>query len=164
MVNFYTERTVRWDDGAVVLIDQRKLPNRFTYIRCTDHTQIAKAIRDMNVRGAPAIGVAAALGLALTVQNSRAETKRELLVELETAGRELTETRPTAANLTWGVNRILRRASEAEGEDTASLKKTIIDEANRMGDEDVENNREIGRNGSHLLQDGDTVLTHCKWL
>ncbi|MFQ6134576.1 MAG: hypothetical protein ACE5KU_02025 [Nitrososphaerales archaeon] len=163
MVDFYTERTVRWDDGTVVLIDQRRLPNRFAYIRCTDHTQVAKAIKDMNVRGAPAIGVAAAMGLALTAHNSRAETKWELLAELEAAGRELVETRPTAANLTWGVKRIYRRASEAEG-DIGSLKKVVIDEAERMGDEDVEINREIGMNGSPLLKDGDTVLTHCKWL
>lgn len=162
MVNFYTERTVRWEDGTVVLIDQRGLPNSLTYIRCTDHKQVAEAIREMNVRGAPAIGVAAAMGLALTAHNSRAETKQELLAELESAGRELVETRPTAANLSWGVGRMYQRASEA-GEDIISLKKMIIDEARRMGEEDVEANREIGRNGSPLLEDGDTVLTHCKW-
>jgi methylthioribose-1-phosphate isomerase len=163
IVDFFTERTVRWDNGTVVLIDQRRLPNRFTYITCTDHTQIAKTIRDMNVRGAPAIGVAAAMGLALTAHNSKAGTKHELLGELEEAGKELVETRPTAANLAWGVKRILLKASEAEG-DIGHLKQTIIEEAERMGDEDVEINREIGRNGSPLLKDGDTVLTHCKWL
>ena len=162
MVNFYNERTVRWNDGTVVLIDQRKLPNRFTYIKCVDHIQIAKAIKDMNVRGAPAIGVAAAMGLALTAYNSKAKTKSELLTELEVAGRELTETRPTAANLSWGVKRIYNKALNADG-NMDFLRQMIIKEAECMGEEDVANCKEIGRNGSSLLEDGDTVLTHCKW-
>ncbi len=162
MVNFYDERTVRWNDGTVVLIDQRKLPNRFTHIHCTDHIQVAKAIRNMNVRGAPAIGVVAAMGLALTAYNSKAKTKPDLMTELEVAGRELTETRPTAANLSWGVKRIHNKVLEANG-DIDFLKQMIIREAECMGDEDVANCKEIGRNGSSLLDDGDTVLTHCKW-
>ena len=162
MVNFYNERTVRWNDGTVVLIDQRKLPNRFTYIKCVDHIQIAKAIKDMNVRGAPAIGVAAAMGLALTAYNSKAKTKSELLTELEVAGRELTETRPTAANLSWGVKRIYNKVLKIDG-DIDFLRQMIIREAEYMGDEDVANCKEIGRNGSSLLEDGDIVLTHCKW-
>lgn len=164
MVSFYTERTVKWVDGAVSLIDQSRLPNRLTYIRCTTHTEVADAIREMKIRGAPAIGVAAAMGLALTAYNSKAKTTRELLYELEVAGGELIETRPTAINLKWGVNRICRRASEAARGDVKSLKKLVVDEAVRMGDEDVEVNRRIGRNGSTLLEDGDRVLTHCKWL
>ena len=82
MVNFYNERTVRWNDGTVILIDQRKLPNRFTHIHCTDHVQIAKAIRNMNVRGAPAIGVAAAMGLALTANNSKAKKRGKEFIGL----------------------------------------------------------------------------------
>ena len=162
MVNFYNERTVRWNDGTVVLIDQRKLPNRFTHIHCTDHVQIAKAIRNMNVRGAPAIGVAAAMGLALTANNSKAKTKQDLMNELEVAGRELTETRPTAANLSWGVTRIYNKALNTDG-NMDFLRQVIIKEAECMGEEDVANCKEIGRNGSNLLEDGDTVLTHCKW-
>jgi methylthioribose-1-phosphate isomerase len=162
MVNFYNERTVRWNDGTVVLIDQRKLPNRFTHIHCTDHVQVAKAIRNMNVRGAPAIGVAAAMGLALTANNSKAKTKTDLMTELKVAGRELTETRPTAANLSWGVKRIYNKVLKADG-DMDFLRQMIIREAECMGDEDVANCKEIGRNGSSLLEDGDTVLTHCKW-
>ena len=162
MVNFYNERTVRWNDGTVILIDQRKLPNRFTHIHCTDHVQIAKAIRNMNVRGAPAIGVAAAMGLALTANNSKAKTKKDLMTELEVAGRELTETRPTAANLSWGVTRIYNKALNTDG-NMDFLRQVIIKEAECMGEEDVANCKEIGRNGSNLLEDGDTVLTHCKW-
>ena len=162
MVNFYDERTVRWIDGSVVLIDQRRLPNRFTRIHCTDHVQVAKAIRNMNVRGAPAIGVAAAMGLALVANNSKAKTKLDLMNELEVAGKELTETRPTAANLSWGVKRIYNKALNADG-NMDFLRQMIIKEAECMGDEDVANCKEIGRNGSSLLEDGDTVLTHCKW-
>ena len=162
MVNFYDERTVRWIDGSVVLIDQRRLPNRFTRIHCTDHVQVAKAIRNMNVRGAPAIGVAAAMGLALVANNSKAKTKLDLMNELEVAGKELTETRPTAANLSWGVKRIYNKALNADG-NMDFLRQVIIKEAECMGEEDVANCKEIGRNGSSLLEDGDTVLTHCKW-
>jgi len=162
MVNFYDERTVRWIDGSVVLIDQRRLPNRFTRIHCTDHVQVAKAIRNMNVRGAPAIGVAAAMGLALVANNSKAKTKLDLMNELEVAGKELTETRPTAANLSWGVKRIYNKALNADG-NMDFLRQMIIKEAECMGEEDVANCKEIGRNGSSLLEDGDTVLTHCKW-
>ena len=162
MVNFYDERTVRWIDGSVVLIDQRRLPNRFTRIHCTDHVQVAKAIRNMNVRGAPAIGVAAAMGLALVANNSKAKTKQDLMNELEVAGRELTETRPTAANLSWGVTRIYNKALNTDG-NMDFLRQVIIKEAECMGEEDVANCKEIGRNGSNLLEDGDTVLTHCKW-
>ena len=162
MVNFYDERTVRWIDGSVVLIDQRRLPNRFTRIHCTDHVQVAKAIRNMNVRGAPAIGVAAAMGLALVANNSKAKTKLDLMNELEVAGKELTETRPTAANLSWGVTRIYNKALNTDG-NMDFLRQVIIKEAECMGEEDVANCKEIGRNGSNLLEDGDTVLTHCKW-
>lgn len=161
MVNFFTERTVRWEDSAVVLIDQRQLPNHLTYLRCTDHQQVAKAILDMNVRGAPAIGVAAAMGLALAANNSKAESKQQLLDEMQGARRDLVETRPTAVNLVWGVNRIYRRAFEAEGA-VEVIKQIVVDEAQRMADEDVDVNRSIGRNGAPLLEDGDVVLTHCK--
>ena len=162
MVNFYNERTVRWNDGTVVLIDQRKLPNQFTYIHCTDHVQVAKAIRNMNVRGAPAIGVAAAMGLALVANNSKAKTKLDLMTELEVAGRELTETRPTAVNLSWAVKRIYNKVLKTD-RDMDFLRQMIIKEAECMGEEDIANCKEIGRHGSSLLEDGDTVLTHCKW-
>jgi len=163
MVNFYKERTVKWINGTVVLIDQSKLPNRFTYIQCIDSTQIANAISNMNVRGAPAIGVAAAMGLALTALNSKAKTKQELLLELDVAGKELAKTRPTAINLSWGINRIYSKALETNG-DMDFLKQTIIKEAKYMADEDIAICKEIGKTGSTLLEDGNKVLTHCKWL
>lgn len=162
MVNFYNERTIKWINGTVILIDQQKLPNKFTHIRCTDYKQVVNAIKNMNVRGAPAIGVAAAMGLALTAYNSKAITKKDLLIELEVAGKELLETRPTAVNLSWGIKRIYDKALVSNG-DINFLKQIIISEAECMGDEDVSICKEIGKNGSTLFEDGDTVLTHCKW-
>lgn len=162
MVNFYNERTVKWMDGNVVLIDQLRLPNRFTYMRCTNYKQVVNAIKNMNIRGAPAIGVAAAMGLALTAYNSKAKTKKDLLIELEVASNELLKTRPTAVNLSWGIKRIYHKALTSNG-NISFLKKTIIREAECMGDEDVSMCKEIGKNGSTLFKDGDTVLTHCKW-
>jgi len=161
MVNFFIERTVRWENGRVVLIDQSKLPNKFRYITCTDYKQVAGCIKDMNIRGAPAIGVAAAMGLALCAYNSKAREKQDLLLELNKAGQVLIDTRPTAANLAWGVRRICRKASESIV-NIKSLKKIVVNEAIKMGDEDVAVNRRIGENGSILLSDCDRVLTHCK--
>lgn len=162
MSDFYRARTVKWEDGTVTLIDQRRLPNKFTYIHCTNHLQVAKSIKDMNIRGAPAIGVAAAMGLALVAYYSEAETKEELLEELKKASRDLLETRPTAVNLEWGLKKIYNLVSKSGG-GIESLKKTIIEEAERMGDEDIEINKRMGQHGSILLNDGDKVLTHCKW-
>jgi methylthioribose-1-phosphate isomerase len=162
MVNFFTEKTVRWDEGTVVLIDQMRLPNKLAYIKCQNHLEVANAIRRMNIRGAPAIGVAAAMGLALAARTSKAKSKQQLISELEASSRDLLETRPTAANISWGVNRILRKA-RGSADDLNSMRKDIVDEAKQMGEEDVKNNMEMGRNGSVLLEDGDTVLTHCKW-
>tara|TARA_B100000315_G_scaffold37749_1_gene32380 strand:- start:658 stop:1011 length:354 start_codon:yes stop_codon:yes gene_type:complete len=116
----------------------------------------------MNVRGAPAIGVAAAMGLALTANNSKAKTKKDLMTELEVAGRELTETRPTAVNLSWAVKRIYNKVLKTD-RDMDFLRQMIIKEAECMGEEDIANCKEIGRHGSSLLVDGDIVLTHCKW-
>jgi methylthioribose-1-phosphate isomerase len=160
LINFYTERTVRWEKGTVVLIDQRRLPSRLTYLRCTDHQQVAQAIRNMNIRGAPAIGVAAAMGLALAVHNSCSKTKEGLLIDLQSAYHDLLETRPTAANLRWGIERVCKKASEVRG-DVDAVKQAVADEAIRMGEEDVKINRNIGRLGANLMDDGDVVLTHC---
>ena len=161
MVNFFIERTVRWKNSRVILIDQSKLPNKFSYIKCTDYRQVADCIKNMKIRGAPALGVAAAMGLALCAYSSKSMTKQDLLLELNKAGEVLIDTRPTAANLAWGVKRICKKASESIA-NIKSLKKIVINEAIKMGDEDVAINRRIGENGSILLSDFDRVLTHCK--
>jgi methylthioribose-1-phosphate isomerase len=114
----------------------------------------------MRMRGAPLIGVAAAYGIALAAYHSKATTREELLRELEESAETLRNTRPTAVNLFWAVERVLKKAKEARGE-AKSVQQAVIAEAQRMADEDVECNRRIGRHGARLIADGDVVLTHC---
>lgn len=163
MVDFYTERTVKWADREVILIDQTKLPTRLHYVKCKTPLQVADAIRHMVVRGAPAIGVAAAMGLALAAHNSKSNERRKLMAELEEAGRILASTRPTAVNLTWAIRRVLDSAKKAEG-GRERIVETVVKEAVRMADEDVEHNRALGKHGASLIRNGDAILTHCNWL
>jgi methylthioribose-1-phosphate isomerase len=160
MVSFYKLRTVRWKQGAVYLIDQTQLPRRLRYVKCEDYKQLAEAVKKMVVRGAPAIGAAAAMGLALAAYHSKARTKRKLLKELSVARRVLQETRPTGMNLFWALSRVMEKARSVEG-DLEAVVKAVIEEARGIADEDVEANHRIGRFGADLLQDGDIVLTHC---
>lgn len=160
MVSFYDLRTVKWKRGAVHLIDQTQLPLRLRYVKCVDYKQLARAINNMVVRGAPAIGVAAAMGLALTAYRSKARTKYRLLKELSVARGVLQETRPTGMNLFWALSRVMEKAESVEG-DVEAVVKAVTEEARKMADEDVEANQKIGRFGAELLHDGDVVLTHC---
>ena len=153
-------RTIEWKDGAVVLIDQTRLPNETVWVKITDYKAMASAIKEMKLRGAPLIGVAAAYGLALTAFHSKAETRDELLKELEESAALLRKTRPTAVNLFWAIDRVRKKAQEMTGTKKA-LAEAVVAEAQRMADEDVETNRKIGRHGAELIDDGDTVLTHC---
>ena len=122
--------------------------------------QVASAIKDMKIRGAPLIGVAAAYALALTAYNSKAKTKEELIKEIEKSASLLKKTRPTAVNLFWAVDRMVRKARENTGT-AKTVAKAVIEEACKMADEDVEANRKMGEHGSALLNDGDVILTHC---
>jgi len=142
-----------------VLIDQAKLPNKLAYVRCKNYSEVADAIRKLVVRGAPAIGVSAALGLALAAQQSNANTLTELLTDLDRAFKVLHSTRPTAVNLFWALERVMGKGKLANTLQEA--KSTILDEALKMAEEDIETNRKIGAYGLKLLQDGDIVLTHC---
>lgn len=151
--------TVEWKDGAVVLIDQTKLPNKLVYVKCTDYLQVADAIKKMVVRGAPAIGVTAAFGLVLAVQKSRAAGLQELMTDLDTAFKTLRATRPTAVNLFWALERVMGKAKRARTVEDA--KKVVLAEAMKMWEEDIQTNRQMGANGARLFQDGDVVLTHC---
>ncbi|AIF83044.1 S-methyl-5-thioribose-1-phosphate isomerase [Candidatus Nitrososphaera evergladensis SR1] len=151
--------TVEWKDNAVVMIDQTKLPNKLAYVKCTDYHQVADAIKKLVVRGAPAIGVSAALGLALAAQNSKAKTLSELMTDLDTAFKELRATRPTAVNLFWALERVMGKAKRAKTLEDA--RNIVLAEAQKMWQEDVKANREMGANGARLFQDGDVVLTHC---
>ncbi len=151
--------TVEWKDDAVVLIDQTKLPNKMVYVKCTDYRQVADAIKSMVVRGAPAIGVTAALGLALAAKQSKAKSMQELMTDLDTAFKVLRATRPTAVNLFWALERVMDKVKGVKTVEDA--KKAVLDEAIRMAQEDIQANREMGANGAKLFKDGDVVLTHC---
>jgi methylthioribose-1-phosphate isomerase len=121
---------------------------------------MAEAIQTMKIRGAPLIGAATAYGIALTAFHSRAKTRKELLEQLRESAEIIEKTRPTAVNLFWAADRILRKAEETSGS-VENVKKAVVDEANRITDEDVEMNRKIGEHGSKLIAEGDTILTHC---
>jgi len=153
-------RTIEWKDGTVITIDQTKLPNELVFLKLEKCSDVACAIGKMKLRGAPLIGVATAYGLALTAFHSIAKKRETLMKEIEESATILRKTRPTAVNLFWAINRIMKKAREASG-DAKAVAKAIIEEAQRMADEDVEVNRKIGEHGSKLIDDGDVVLTHC---
>jgi len=153
-------RTIEWRDGVVVTIDQTVLPDKEVWIELRDCKEVASALKEMKMRGAPLIGVAAAYGMALTAYHSKARSWEDLLKDLEESAETLRKTRPTAVNLFWAVERVLNKARETKG-DVETLRRTVISEAQKMAEEDVEVNRRIGMHGSKLIDDGDVVLTHC---
>ncbi len=153
-------KTLRWEDGALKLIDQTRLPLEFAVVECRTYQEVADAIRVMIVRGAPAIGVAAAFGFALGALQSKARDRGELLAELSGVTETLRQTRPTAVNLFWALQRMNAVAQSADG-DLAEMRRAILSEAHEMAREDEERNRCIGAFGAELVRDGDTILTHC---
>ena len=155
--------TIDWDDGEVVMIDQRKLPSKEVYVRCRTAKDVARAIRTMVIRGAPAIGVAAAMGVALDVRRSRATGTTQLATEFYRTCDLLAATRPTAVNLFWAIERMKRvfAGGMRAGRSTAELQALIDAEAVRLHDEDVANCRAIGRHGAGVVPAEARVLTHC---
>lgn len=158
-------RTVFWEDSQLKIIDQRILPGRFEIVSYSDHKSVAKAISDMVVRGAPAIGAAAAFGLALAGYESRSASTREFLVDLSDASTALKASRPTAVNLAWAVDRVMAKTlqwlnQESEAEIDA-IRRFVLDESQRIADEDVEINQRMAEHGATLIDDGDTVIHHC---
>lgn len=147
-------------DGVVRLIDQRKLPHHLVVAEMRDHRTVARAIREMWIRGAPAIGAAAAFGLALAALESPATTRADLLRDLEQAAAELRTTRPTAVNLGWALERMLSRARTLNVP-AGDLREAMVAEAQRIADEDVEMSRRMAHHGASLIADGDTILHHC---
>ena len=141
------------------MIDQTKLPNTLEFVTYTDFNQIANAIRTLVVRGAPAIGVSGAFGLALAALQSDAKEKDELIDYLENAKKILFETRPTAVNLAWGLQKIMQVAKMANTVD--EIRKSVVETAKKMADEDIQINMSLGKNGSELFNDNDVVMTHC---
>ncbi len=156
-------RTVFWDydDQVMKMIDQRLLPWEFVVPSYMTHAEVAEGITDMVVRGAPAIGAAAAFGMVLAANNSAATDRLALLRDLEAAAVELEAARPTAVNLAWAVRRMLRVATDEQLESVAEVREAMLAEAQRLADQDVALNRRMGFNGAELVSDGDTILHHC---
>ena len=156
---------VKWDDGVLWLLDQRAIPWRVEYVRCADFRQTAKAIRDMVVRGAPAIGIAGAYGMALAAIEAASKFGSEMY-EVKTflteAAQCLVSARPTAVNLQWAVTRVLQKTLDAmNAQGLESIVECSALEAAAIHSEDIEMNHRIGQNGSGLIKDGSRVLTHC---
>lgn len=158
MIDF---KTVDFKDGKVVLIDQSRLPLEEKFIVCEDYLEVAEAIKTMKVRGAPVIGVAAALGIAQGVINSNAQDVDDLFGDLEAISRAMARTRPTAVNLFWAINRMKDRAESARGLSVDKIKQALEDEAVKIMAEDEQVCHEMGQVGSVLIEDGDSILTHC---
>lgn len=157
-------RTVFWEDNQLKMIDQRILPARFEIVSYSDHKSVAQAIKDMVVRGAPAIGAAAAFGLALAGYESasRSASTSGLLADLQAASATLKASRPTAVNLTWALERVMTLAGKMKDERSAEeLRQLILKEAQRIADEDVEINKRMAEHGAALIDEGDTIIHHC---
>lgn len=152
-------RTVDWKNNKVVMIDQTKLPNELVFVEYSDYNDVASAIRNLVVRGAPAIGVSGAFGLALASLQSTATTKEQLLSDLEKARKILFETRPTAVNLAWGLEQIMNAAKK--GNTVQEIRDLIINTAKQMAEDDIKINMTMGKHGSQLFDDNDTIMTHC---
>ena len=158
-------RTVFWEDGQLKMIDQRILPGRFEILSYKDHRSVAQAITDMVVRGAPAIGAAAGFGLALAGFESASSSTKDLLSDLFNASRALKDARPTAVNLAWAIERIMTQTLQWLNQESAAnldqIRQFILEEAQRIADEDVEINKRMAEHGAALINDGDTIVHHC---
>src|SRR2546427_9618440 len=154
-------QTLEWTDSGVRFIDQTKLPTEETYVTCKTHEQVADVIRKMVVRGAPAIGVAAAMGIALGIRNSKAATGVELKQEFERICDLIGKTRPTAVNLFWAIRRMRQKFEYFRMRTIPQIKQELIEEAQRMHAEDIAANQAMGRHGATLMPTSGGVLTHC---
>jgi methylthioribose-1-phosphate isomerase len=155
--------TIDWQDDAVVMVDQRKLPGQELYLRCRTPQEVARAIRTMVIRGAPAIGVAAAMGIALGMRRSTAKGTRQYAVDFQKICDMMASTRPTAVNLFWAIDRMKGVFAEAAqaGQSTDEIADRLEREARMIHDEDVANCRAMGGHGAAVVPDGSRVLTHC---
>jgi len=154
-------QTLEWTESGVRFIDQTKLPTEEVYVNCTTHEQVADVIRTMVVRGAPAIGVAAAMGIALGVQNSKAATTGELKSDLDQICEVIGKTRPTAVNLFWAIRRMRDKFESLRVRPLAQIKQALVEEARRMHAEDIAANQAMGQHGAALMPASGGVLTHC---
>jgi len=154
-------QTLEWTKSGVVFIDQTKLPTEEVYVTCITHQQVADAIRNMIVRGAPAIGVAAAMGIALGVKNSRAQNIADLKKEFGQICENIRQTRPTAVNLFWAIRRMTEKFESLRTRTIPQIRQALIEEAQRMHAEDIAANQAMGRHGATLMPSSGGVLTHC---
>src|ERR1700682_3246400 len=154
-------QTLEWTASGVRFIDQTKLPNEEVYVTCTTHQEVADVIRNMVVSGAPAIGVAAAMGIALGIQNSKAENTNDLRREFDNISDLIGQTRPTAVNLFWAISRMRKKFDLLSGKSIPQIKHSLIEEAQRMHAEDIAANQAMGRHGAALMPASGGVLTHC---
>ncbi|MCQ1536002.1 S-methyl-5-thioribose-1-phosphate isomerase [Methanosarcina sp. KYL-1] len=154
-------RTIDWkeESNSVVLVDQTLLPKEYRVIECKTLSSLCEAIQSLRVRGAPALGAAGGFGIALAAFLSSAKDIESIMKDLKVAGKALKSTRPTAVNLAWGVDRVLKAVNDAY--DVGGVRSTALQEALDIAEEDVATNKLIGKHGAKLLKDGDTVLTHC---
>src|SRR5512135_3086364 len=154
-------KTIDWVDGKVVMLDQSRLPIDVTYIECSNYITVAEGIRKLWIRGAPAIGIAASMGIALAAQDIEAHNIEEFSKKLEPAMDTLLGTRPTAVNIKWAVDRFTAFSEKHKDAGLQNLKELLIQEAKKVLAEDIQTNRAIGIWGSQFIHDGDTILTHC---
>jgi methylthioribose-1-phosphate isomerase len=154
-------KTIEWIDGRVVMLDQSRLPTEVVDIDCKSYKQVAECIKRLCIRGAPAIGIAAAMGVALAAQEIDAGSFEEFTKKLDPACETILSTRPTAVNIRWAVERLRAFLNSHREESVAKLREMLIEEAKRMLEEDKEINRAIGSWGAQFILDGDTILTHC---
>jgi methylthioribose-1-phosphate isomerase len=153
--------TVEWKDGAVRILDQSRLPEKVEFLDCRDYQTVARAIRELRVRGAPAIGVTAAMGIALGAQSLTASGYDEFAKGVTGICEHLAVTRPTAVNLFWAIERMKRTLAGLRGQPVVEIKRRLVEESQRILDEDIAMNRALGRHGAALVRDGQTILTHC---
>jgi methylthioribose-1-phosphate isomerase len=154
-------KTIEWIDWKVSMLDQSRLPFEVALVECTDYMKVAEGIRKLWIRGAPAIGIAAAMGIALGAQDIKAEDFDEFMEKLMPVFNEMLSTRPTAVNIQWAVERIKSFLVGRRNESVNRLKELLIEEAKRILEEDIEVNKAIGRWGAEFVKDGNTILTHC---
>jgi methylthioribose-1-phosphate isomerase len=154
-------KTIEWADGKVVMLDQSRLPLEVSYIECDNYLTVAEGIKKLWIRGAPAIGIATAMGIALAAQEIKAGSYERFIAELEPVFGTLLATRPTAVNIRWAVERLKALLERNKGETPLRLRELLIEEAKEILAEDIRINRAIGEWGAGFIRDGDTVLTHC---
>lgn len=156
-----TIRTIYWEDDAVVMVDQNALPQEERYLRCSCHEEVVVAIKNLAIRGAPAIGVAAAMGIALGMRNASRSSHKNLTPVFQEICAQFARTRPTARNLFWAIERMKKCFEDILLLNPVRIAQTLMEEAIRICEEDIAMNKKMGMQGRTLFQDGDNILTHC---